>query len=224
MVTRRLLQVPREIGHKFTNGARRCAIRHLQSLVAAGVSDGEAREQVMKTFDVSARTARYWLAAAYEEMARDAEVDRRELVGLALKRRRIAAARALRDGDTRAYLAACDSEARLLGLDAPARVQHDILVEKVGGVSRAVVETIADFYRDDPRSRAAFVEALRKRLNAEIQQPTRKPALVIDVVSEEAAQIASGSDEPVEASDACLAPSTDVAPTAEPSPDAPHPA
>jgi hypothetical protein len=217
--------VPREIGHKFTNGARRRAIRQLQSLVAAGVSDAEARESVMKTLDISGRTARYWLATAYEEMARDAEVDRRELVGLALKRRRIAAARALRDGDTRAYLAACDSESRLLGLDAPARTQHTVLVEQVAGMSKVMTDVVKEYFADDPSGRERFVSMLRARVNAQLAARPEKPTLVIDAGSEEVTQIASGNDEPVEASEArIVAPIADLAPTAAPTPDAPPPA
>jgi hypothetical protein len=213
----------RLVGERLTDGARRRAIRQLQSLVAAGVSDDEAREQVMKTNDVSSRTSRYWLQAAYEEMAADAEVDRRQLIGLALKRRRIAAARALRDGDTRAYLAACDSEARLLGLDAPARTQHTVLVDQVQGMSRAVVETIADFYRDDPATRTRFVQALQTRLNAQIARRPEPLPLVIDAEIEEVAQLAAGDVEPVEASEAAASP-TEVAPGPAPAPDAPPPA
>jgi hypothetical protein len=173
----------RQVGGRLTNGARRRAIRQLQSLVGAGVGDDEAREQVMKTFDVSSRTSRYWLQKAYEEMAAEAEVDRRQLVGLALKRRRIAAARALRDGDTRAYIAACDSEARLLGLDAPARMQHTVLVEKISDMSKTVIEVVKDYFADDPAGRDRFVGMLRTRLNAQLTARPEKLPVVIDVES-----------------------------------------
>jgi hypothetical protein len=214
----------RLVGERLTDGARRRAIRQLQTLVGAGVPDDEAREQVMKTFDVSGRTSRYWLQKAYEEMAAAAEVDRRQLIGLALKRRRIAAARALRDGDTRAYLAACDSESRLLGLDMPARVQHDVLFEKVGDMSRAVVDVVKDFFADRPDERTRFINALRTRLNAQVARPLTKPTLVIDAEVEEAAQVGGGSDEPATAPHSSPdAPIADVAPTTPRAPDEPPP-
>ena len=208
----------RQVGERLTVGARRRAIRTLQSLVAAGVPDDEAREQVMQRFDVSGRSARYWLKVAYEEMAREAEVDRRQLVGLALKRRRIAAARALRDGDTRAYLAACDSEARLLGLDAPTKVQHDVIVEKIGDMSRVVVEVVRDFFADRPDERARFVGQLRQRLNAQLAQRQDKLAIEVDAPD----GLEAGDDRVVEASDVRAdAPTADAAPTAGPASDSP---
>jgi hypothetical protein len=207
----------RQVGKKLTNIARRRAIRQLQSLLAAGVADDEARQEVGKSFDVSERTTRTWLRAAYCEMAAAAEVDRRQLVGLALKRRRMAAARALRDGDTRTFLAACDSESRLLGLDAPARTQHVVMLEHAQSLSRSVVETIADFYRDDPAQRARFVAALRTRLNAQLAQRPEKLALMIESGD-------AGEDDLVEASVARTVEAiADVAPTGAPAPDAPPP-
>jgi len=212
----------RQVGERLTSGARRRAIRQLQSLVGAGVADDEAREVVMKTFDVSGRTSRYWLQKAYEEMAAEAEVDRRQLVGLALKRRRIAAARALRDGDTRAYIAACDSEARLLGLDAPARMQHTVLVEKISDMSKAMVDVIKDFFADDLVGRDRFVAMMRTRVNASFEQRPKPVTIEIGVDDGESTQADVGIDENVV--DASIEDSRDVAPPPDPAADAPPPA
>jgi len=212
----------RQVGERLTSGARRRAIRQLQSLVGAGVADDEAREVVMKTFDVSGRTSRYWLQKAYEEMAAEAEVDRRQLVGLALKRRRIAAARALRDGDTRAYIAACDSEARLLGLDAPARMQHTMLVEKISDMSKAMVDVIKDFFADDLVGRDRFVAMMRTRVNASFEQRPKPVTIESGVDDGEATQADVGIDENVV--DASIEDSRDVAPPPDPAADAPPPA
>jgi len=206
----------RQVGERLTNVARRRAIRQLQALLGAGLADDEARESVAASFDVTERTTRTWLRIAYAGMAAAAEADRRNLVGLALKRRRIAAARALRDGDTRTYLAACESESRLLGLDAPLRTQQTVLVEKVSDMSRVVVETVKDFFADRPDERARFVDALRTRLNAQLAQRPDKVALVIE---------SGEKDDLAEASDArAVEAIADVAPTAAPPPDAPPPA
>jgi hypothetical protein len=190
----------------------------MEGLVAAGVADDEAIEQAVERLGVSSRSARKYLAWAYEEMAKAAEVDRRQLVGVALKRRRIAAARALRDGDTRAYLAAADSESRLLGLDAPARLQHTVLVEQIAGATKAMTESVREFFENDPAGRQKFVSILRARVNAELATRPEKIALVIDVSGEV-------KGESVEASDArSLGPTTGVSPTTAPAPDAPPPA
>ena len=189
--------MPRQVGERLPSGARRRAIRQLQSLVAAGVSDDEAREQVMERYDVSGRSARYWLKVAYEEMAAEAAVDRRQQIGAALRRRRLAMARAAKDGDWRTYLAAADSEAKLLGLNAPVQTEHHVLVDKVQDMSRAVVDVVKDFFAEDPVQRARFVEALRVRLNAQLaERPDRVP-IVIDGDAEcVQPQLEPGTDDP----------------------------
>jgi hypothetical protein len=190
-------------------------------LVAAGVSDDEARDQIVERFNVSNRSARKWLDIAYREMAAEADVDRRQLVGTALRRRRLVMARAAKDGDWKTYLAAADSESKLLGLNAPVQTEHHVLIDKVQDMSKAMIDVVKDYFADDEIGRQRFVSMLRARVNAQLAARPDKSAIVIDVESEEVARIAGGSDEPVEASDARLAPSADVAPTAAPSPDAP---
>lgn len=170
----------RKVGERLTNGARRRAIRQLQSLVAAGVSDDEARDQVSQSFDVSRRTASYWLAVAYREMAKDADVGRDQLLGTALRRRRLVMARAAKDADWRTYLAAADSEAKLLGLNAPIQTEHHVVLSKVQDMSRAVVDVVRDFFADDPAQQARFVQALRARLNAQLAARPAKDVLVLE--------------------------------------------
>jgi len=202
-------------GHRLTNGARRKAIRALQTLIASGIPDEAAREEIAQQFGVSTRTARLWGEAAYSQLAAEVDVDRKRLAGSALRTRRLILAQALKRGDFRLALAASDAIGRLLGLDAPTKVQHDVIVEKVGDMSRAVVDVVRDFFSDRPDERARFVEALRTRLNAQLAQRPDKVALVIDAPE-------AGDEEVVEASDARAGPPTaDVAPTATPVPDAP---
>lgn len=172
--------MPRKVGERLTSGARHRAIRQLQSLVAAGVSDDEAREQVAHGFDVSGRTASHWLATAYREMAQDAKVDRPQQLGTALRRRRLVMARAAKDGDWKTYLQAADSEAKLLGLNAPVQTEHRVVLTKVQDMSRAVVDVVKEFFADDPAQRAKFVQALRARLNAQLTARPEKLPLVID--------------------------------------------
>jgi hypothetical protein len=206
-------------GHRLTDGARRRAVRAIQSLVAAGIPDDEAREQVMAQFNVSNRSARKWLALAYHDMAAEVDVDRKQLLGTALRRRRLAMARSAKDGDWKTYLAAAESEARLLGLNAPVQTEHHVLIGKVADMSKAVVETIADFYGDDIETRRRFVQALQTRLNAQIARKPEPLALVIDGESEDVAQIEAGDVEPVEASEA--RPVDDIPTGPAPAPDAP---
>jgi hypothetical protein len=204
----------RPSGHRLTNGARRKAIRALQALIASGIPDEEAREEIAQRFDVSSRTARLWGDAAYRLLAADADVDRKRLVGSALRTRRLILAQAMKRGDFRLALAAADAISRLLGLDAPTKVQHDVIVEKIGDMSRAVVEVVRDFFTD-LGDRARFVEALRRRLNAQLAARPDRVALVIEAGNE-------GEGDVVEASDARLVPPiADVAPTIAVAPDAP---
>jgi len=208
--------MPRITGHRLTDGARRRGIRTLQSLVAAGVADDEARAQIVAHFDVSDRSARKWLDAAYREMAAEADIDRRQLLGTALRRRRLVMARAAKDGDWKTYLAAADSEAKLLGLNAPVQSEHHVVLTKVQDMSRAVVEVVQQFFADDPAQRARFVEALRQRLNAQLAERTEKVALVIDA-EPEPAQVEAGEVDPAGGE---LAPAAASDPrSADPSPD-----
>ena len=56
-------------GQRLPVSTRRQAVQTLQGLLAAGVSDTEAREQIAERYDVSPRTSREWLAQAYAGLA-----------------------------------------------------------------------------------------------------------------------------------------------------------
>lgn len=217
--------MPRENGHRLTNGARRRAIRTLASLVAAGIPDDEAREEVAQRFDVTARTARFWLEAAYRDMAKDAEVDRRLLVGSALRTRRLILARAMKNSDFKLALACADSISRLAGLDMPSRTELSVVTEQVADVTAAMTETIREYFTDDVE-RTRFVQILRSRVNSTLQR-RKNPKLAIEVdpapLPPEA--IEAGDGEAVEASDGRAdAPTADVSRTAAPAPGGPPPA
>jgi hypothetical protein len=92
-----------------------------------------------------------------------------------------------------------------------------VIVEKIGDMSRAVVEVVRDFFTD-LGDRARFVEALRKRLNAQLAARPDKVALVIEAGDDAEVEIVEASDA---RSDEAAA---DVAPTVAPMPDAPPPA
>ena len=171
----------RKVGERLTSGARRKAIRQLQNLVAAGVSDDEARETVMQNFDVSGRTASYWLAKAYRELSAEADVDRRQLVGSALRTRRLILSRAMKDGDWRLALASADSISRLAALDAPSRSQLVVMVEQVQSMSDVVVSTLKDTLADNPALLARVVGALRDRLNSQLTARVQKAPIVVNV-------------------------------------------
>lgn len=85
----------------------------------------------MERFQVSDRSARKWLAVAYRGMAAEAAVERKQIVGTALRRRRLVMARAAKDGNWKTYRQAADSEAMLLGLNAPIQSEHHVDLTKV---------------------------------------------------------------------------------------------
>ncbi len=120
------------------------------------------------------------LNAAYRELAGEADQDRKKLLGVALRRRRVVLSRAAKKGDWKTYLAAADSEARLLGLDAPKQTEHHVLVERAQDLSKAVVDVVQDHFIDDPVGRARFVRALQDRLGAAITAKVDKRPLVIE--------------------------------------------
>ena len=142
----------RATGQRLPASTRRQAVATLQGLIAAGVSDTEAREQIAERYNVSERTSRLWLNRAYAGLARGVEQDRHELLGLALRRRRMVMSRSAKKGDWRTYLAAADSEARLLGLEAPRQMEHHVLVEKAQDLSSAVIDVVREFFADDPEA------------------------------------------------------------------------
>ena len=172
--------MPQHRGRKLPIAVREAAIEMLQSLIAAGVSDVKAQAQVAEKFDVTKRSVRNWINTAYRRMAGETQVDRKKLLGLALKRRRMAMAKAAANGDWRTYLAACDSEARLLGLDAPKQTEHHVLVERAQDMSRAVVEVVRDHFLDDPAGRARFVKMLQDRLNTAIEAKAKSTPVVLE--------------------------------------------
>lgn len=210
----------RGYGQRVAGVVRRKGVRTLQSLLAAGVEEGEACEQVVERFNVSDRTAHEWLKRAYGDLAQEAETPRREVLGVALRRRRLVMARAAKNGDWKTYLQAADSEAKLLGLNAPVLSEHHVVLTKVQDMSRAVVDVVKDFFADDPAQRARFVAALRARLNAQFAERPEKVAVVIDGEGEEVAQLDAGE----QASDPRLPPAAEVAPSSAEPADAPTPA
>jgi hypothetical protein len=119
-----MVRLPRE--------ARRGAILELQRLIAGGESDRTAMRMVRDRFGISVATAHRWLSIAYADwnrarrrMSRDSSLGfaiavRRRAMALALERKKhvVVGGRIekVHDPDVRTYVAAADSEARLLGL------------------------------------------------------------------------------------------------------------
>ena len=184
--------MPRPTGQRLPAEQRRQGIEAVASLIAAGVADAEATRQVAQRYDVSKRTAQKWLKRAYADLAGEAEQDRRNLLGVALRRRRIAMSRAAKNGDWKTYLAACDSEARLLGLEKPRQTEHRVLIERTGEMARLIAETVRDELSHDPALRQRFIRALQERIGRALSTKPQALALVID--AEEPALINSGSD------------------------------
>ena len=175
----------RGVGQSFSAGTRRQAVQILQDLIAAGVSDADAVEQVAERYHVTSRTGRRWLAEAYAALSAVAEDDRRKLLGVALRRRRIVMARSARAGDWPTYLRAAESEAKLLGLDAPKQTEHHVLVEKAQDLSAAVIEVVRDYFIDDAEGQNRFVFLLRERLGIALSARSSASPLVLDAVATE---------------------------------------
>jgi hypothetical protein len=115
----------------------------------------------MKAGGVSKHLAQRLLAAAYAEFDRQASRRKQRHLGVALAERARAKRLALTkvrhlvvggavtpvsDPDEKSYLAACDSEAKLLGLNAPER--HELVVQSFGFLMQdwvqALVEEVVD--------------------------------------------------------------------------------
>jgi hypothetical protein len=188
-------------------------VRSLQRLLAAGIDDTEACEQVAEQFNVSSRTALTWLRRAYEDLSKGVNVPRVELLGLALKRRRLVMARTAKEGDWKTFQAAADSEAKLLGLNAPVQTEHHVVMSKVQDMSKVMIDVVRDFFVDDPSGQARFVTMLRARVNAQLAVRPEKATLVIEAEGGEAAPAVSGSDEPVEATASQVTPQHELPPT-----------
>ena len=182
----------RGVGQRFPAVTRRQAVLILQDLIAAGVSDTAAIEQVAGRFQVTSRTGRRWLSEAYTNLAGEAEQDRRSLLGVALRRRRVVMTRSAKGGDWRTYLAAADSEARLLGLDAPKQTEHRVLIERTGEMARLVAETVRDELSHDPALRQRFIRALQDRIGRALSTNPQAATLVLD--TEEPAHLNSGAE------------------------------
>jgi len=181
-------------GQRLPNAVRRRGVHAIQQLLAAGIEESECCEQIAERFNISERSARSWLSIALQDLAKEAAAPRDKLLGMALRRRRLAMARALKEGDLRSYIAAADSEAKLLGLNAPVQTEHHVLIDKVSSMSKAVVDVVNDFFQDDPAQRARFIEALRVRLNAQLAGRPEPIGIVVDAPSQEAAQLDPGAD------------------------------
>jgi uncharacterized protein YoaH (UPF0181 family) len=211
--------MPRQVGERVARAIRRRAIRQLQSLISVGISDEEAKAQVAETYNVTDRTTRNWMNAAYAEMTAEARVDREKLLGAALRRRRLIMARSAKEGDWKTVLAAADSESKLLGLNAPVETVNHLVVEKVGTISKAMVDVIKDFFADDLVGRDRFVAMMRARVNASLEQRPKPVTIEIGIDDGGPALADAGTDGTVV--DASIEDSPDVAPPADPAADAP---
>ena len=172
--------MPRPIGHHLPKGLRRRAIHALQGLIAAGVPDVEAAEKIAVEYDVSQRSVRNWINRAYTDLSEVCAMDRDKLLGLALRRRRLVMSKSASSGDWKTYLAAADSEARLLGLEAPRQTEQRVIIERTGEMARLVAETIRDELDHDPALRQRFIESLQSRISSALQTKGRGNEVVID--------------------------------------------
>ena len=186
--------MPRPAGHRLPSVIRRDGIETMKGLLAAGVTDIDASIQVAKRFNVTRRTVYSWLQIGYTEIAKDVHEDRDKLLGLALRRRRIVMARSAKLGDWRTFLQAADSEARLLGLDAPRQSEHHVVLSKVNDVTKVMVDVIRDHFADDPEGQARFVNALQERLSVTIAARSDKKPVVIEVAAGDSSPTVTGQE------------------------------
>ena len=152
----------RAAGARVPRVIRNQAIQLLQSLVAAGVDDAEARSQVAQRFNVTPRTARNWLVRAYRRFASEVPENVAEIRGLALRRRRIVLARAARENDWKTYLQAAVSEAKLLGLDQV--IDRQWIGKRFSDLLRLVITMVREFAREGEAPLDDIEEVLRYKL------------------------------------------------------------
>jgi len=184
-------------GQHLSTTERQQALHTLQGFLAAGISDRDAKAQIMERYNISERTARSWLKLAYRELSTDVAGDRQRILGLALKRRRLAMARAAKNGDWKTYLQAADSEARLLGLDAPRQTEHLVVSQRLQDAMKVVVEVIQDQFIDEPERQSRFIRALQDRISRALaQKSTPRLALVEAEVVDPAGELERSEGEP----------------------------
>ena len=131
-----------------TREFRHGIVIEVQSLILGGASDAQVYAHLMKKHEqtgvprFSSKTARRYLKLAYAQFNREAKRTNKVWLSVGLAKRAFAQRRALQqkkfmivagqlreldDPDIATYLASVESEAKLLGLNAPER--HELVVE-----------------------------------------------------------------------------------------------
>jgi hypothetical protein len=117
-------------------------VEEIFSIRQAGAGFHDVREwAVAQKWGVSDSQLYKYMQSAADLMSESLEKDRPKLLDLHVARRRLLFARCIESGDWRAALAVIDSEARLLGLIAPTRVEN---VNPVPPVQLNITERIRD--------------------------------------------------------------------------------
>ena len=171
-------------GQRLPKELREQAIGSIIDLLAAGVAEREVRQQVGERYRVSKRTTFAWLQAAYRRLRIQRKADRDRQVSLALQRRRLVMMRAARSGAWGVYLAAAESEARLLGLN------EQTPIERLTEVIRNIAFDLADILRavlPDPGQRRLILDQLRDRANERVRDVAKRQPLVLPAATSERA-------------------------------------
>jgi len=132
---------------QLTREARDLAIEQLQQMIMGGMDDHAAQRAIASQWDVGRRTARRWLAVAYHRWRRHSEPDRPHHLARHLARVGHVLDRAAAGQDWTVYLRALAHEARVLGLEAPQRMEHlvmhvDELIVDIAGMIKEEVPSI----------------------------------------------------------------------------------
>jgi hypothetical protein len=117
-------------------------VEEIFSIRQAGAGFHDVREYaVAQKWGVSNTQLYRYMQQADDLMSESLEKDRSKLLDLHVARRRLLFARCIESGDWRAALAVIDSEARLLGLIAPTKVEN---VNPPAALQVNIVEKIRD--------------------------------------------------------------------------------
>ena len=170
-------------GHRLTREQRAKAIQQMATLIAGGATDTAAIQAIRDRFQVTAKTASRYRERVYAEWNRQARQKGGHHLSRALARRQMvmkaAMSRKKKQGDDEVadpdwplYLAAAESEARILGLNAPTQVE--IMETGAAHLMRAMIEAARRTIHDRAVL-AAFVAELQRQAQEGLR---RRPDLL----------------------------------------------
>lgn len=151
--------LPQEQRRRMNPDERHSARLLYAELIGSLVSEVKAREALMVKFDIPDRTAREVGIEARrmlrKEIEKSLEDSRAELVN----RMRQTGRRALRKDAFNAAIKAAEVEAKLLGLNAPEKVDHRVMVQHASALAGPLIQAVLDEV-PDPATRKRIADRM----------------------------------------------------------------